>query len=186
MPSYKIQHRTRYTYAAPVIDCANQLMIYPLPDARLTVKSHTVSITQQPDVALFTDYFGNQVGVFSIIPPHSELVIDSLAEVETHAIQFPMDEATAAAQWQNLAGLRTEVEFMDFLKAAHSELEGEIRAALGGIVTFGAKPLKQALELSEYVHDNFHYQQGVTSIETPLEEIWRLRTGVCQDFTHLL
>ncbi|RZK12512.1 MAG: transglutaminase family protein, partial [Hymenobacter sp.] len=36
MPSYKIQHRTRYAYAASVIDCANQLMIYPLPDARLT------------------------------------------------------------------------------------------------------------------------------------------------------
>lgn len=186
MPSYKIQHRTRYTYAAPVIDCANQLMIYPLPDERLTVKSHVVSITQQPEVALFTDYFGNQVGVFSLIPPHSELVIDSLAEVETHAIQFPMDEAAADAQWASLAGLRTDVAYMDFLQPTPSELEGEIRQALGGVLTYGAKPLKQALELSEYVYDNFQYQQGVTSIETPLEEIWRGRAGVCQDFTHLL
>jgi hypothetical protein len=56
MPYYKIQHRTRYAYAAPVIDCANQLMIYPLHDERQAVKSHFVSITQQPDVALFTDY----------------------------------------------------------------------------------------------------------------------------------
>ncbi|MGI4734700.1 MAG: transglutaminase family protein [Janthinobacterium lividum] len=186
MPSYKIQHRTRYTYAAPVIDCANQLMIYPLPDDRLTVKGHTVSITQQPEVALFTDYFGNQVGVFSLIQPHTELVIDSLADVETHAIQFPMDEAPADAQWANLLGLRTDVAFMDFLKPTPSELESEIRQALGGILTYGAKPLKQSLELSEYVYDNFQYQQGVTSIETPLEEIWRGRAGVCQDFTHLL
>jgi transglutaminase-like putative cysteine protease len=186
MSTYKILHRTRYAYAAPVIDCANQLMVYPLPDHRLTVRSHAVSITGQPEVALFTDYFGNQVGVFSLIQPHAELLIESVAEVETHAIQFPMDEETAAAQWENLAALRTNVEFMDFLKVAHSELELEIRAALGGIVTFGAKPLKQALELSEYVHDNFQYQQGVTSIETPLEEIWRGRAGVCQDFTHLL
>jgi transglutaminase-like putative cysteine protease len=186
MSSYKIQHRTRYTYAAPVIDCANQLMIYPLPDARLTVKHHSVSISQQPEVALFTDYFGNQVGVFSIIQPHSELVIDSLAEVETHAIQFPMDEAAADAQWANLASLRTDVAFMDFLKHTPSELESEIRQALGSVLTYGAKPLKQALELSEYVYDNFQYQQGVTSIETPLEDIWRGRAGVCQDFTHLL
>ena len=186
MASYKIQHRTRYAYAAPVIDCANQLMIYPLPDERLTVKSHTVSITQQPEVALFTDYFGNQVGVFSLIQPHAELVIDSLAEVETHAIQFPMDEEAAEAQWTQLASLRTDVAFMDFLKAPPTEVEAELRAALGGIVTYGAKPLKQALELSEYVHDNVQYQQGVTSIETPLEAIWRLRAGVCQDFAHLL
>lgn len=186
MASYKIQHRTRYAYAAPVIDCANQLMIYPLPDARLTVKSHSVSISQQPEVALFTDYFGNQVGVFTLIQPHSELIIESLAEVETHAIQFPMDEADAATQWENLASLRTDVAFMDYLKLPHSELEPEIRAALGSVLTYGDKPLKQALQLSEYVHENFQYQQGVTSIETPIEETWRLRAGVCQDFTHLL
>jgi len=186
MSIYKILHRTRYAYAAPVIDCANQLMIYPLPDHRLTVRSHVVSITGQPEVALFTDYFGNQVGVFSLVQPHAELLIESVAEVETHAIQFPMDEETAAAQWESLAGLHLSVEFMDFLKAPHSELEPEIRQTLGGIVTAGAKPLKQALELSEYVHDNFQYQQGVTSIETPLEDIWRGRAGVCQDFTHLL
>ena len=137
MPSYKIQHRTRYTYAAPVIDCANQLMIYPLPDARLTVKSHVVTISQHPEVTVFTDYFGNQVGVFTLIQPHTELVIDSLAEVETHAIQFPMDEAPAAAQWDNLAGLRTDVAFMDFLKLPPTEVEAEIRAALGGIIAFG-------------------------------------------------
>jgi transglutaminase-like putative cysteine protease len=186
MPSYKIQHRTRYVYAAPVIDCANQLMIYPLPDERLLVKSHVVNISQHPEVGLFTDYFGNQVGVFSLVQPHTELVIESLAEVETRAIQFPMDEETAAAQWAHLASLRTDVAFMDFLKSPHSALESEIRAALGSVLTYGDKPLKQALQLSEYVYDNFSYRQGVTSIETPIEETWRLRAGVCQDFTLLL
>ena len=186
MASYKIQHRTRYAYAAPVIDCTNQLMIYPLADERLTVQRHTVSITGQPDVALFTDYFGNQVGVFSLIEPHAELVIESVAEVETHPILFPMDEEPAEAQWAYVAGLRTDPGYMDFLKLPPSELEAELRATLGGIVTPGAKPLKQALELSEYVHANFQYRQGVTSIETPLEDIWRGQAGVCQDFTHLL
>jgi transglutaminase-like putative cysteine protease len=186
MPYYKIQHRTRYAYAAPVIDCANQLMIYPLHDERQAVKSHFVIITQQPDVALFTDYFGNQVGVFTLIEPHSELVIDSVAEVETHAIQFPMDEETAEAQWAKLGELRTDIAFMDFLRLPPCEIESEIRQALSGIVTAGAKPLKQALELSEYVHDKFQYQQGVTTIETPVEAIWRLRAGVCQDFTLML
>jgi transglutaminase-like putative cysteine protease len=186
MPSYKIKHRTRYIYAAPVIDCANQLMIYPLPDERLTVKSHAVTISRHPDVASFTDYFGNQVGVFTLIEPHAELVIDSVAEVETHPIQFPMDEETAPTQWAQLTELRTDIAFMDFLKVPPCEIEAEIRQALSGIVTAGAKPLKHALELSEYVHDHFQYQQGVTTIETPVEDIWRLRAGVCQDFTLLL
>ncbi|MEJ7665916.1 MAG: transglutaminase family protein [Hymenobacter sp.] len=97
-----------------------------------------------------------------------------------------MDEETAEAQWAALAALHTDAAFMDFLRPAPSGLEAELRQALGGLVSAGAKPLKQALELSEYVHDNFQYQQGVTSVEAPLADIWRLRAGVCQDFAHLL
>ena len=48
------------------------------------------------------------------------------------------------------------------------------------------KPLKNALVLSEYVNANLAYEQGVTSVETPTEEIWQLKAGVCQDFAHLL
>jgi transglutaminase-like putative cysteine protease len=36
------------------------------------------------------------------------------------------------------------------------------------------------------VYNNFTYKQGVTNIETPMEEIWNLKTGVCQDFAHIL
>ena len=186
MPFYKIKHITRYAYAAPVIDCANQLMIYPLEDDRLTVKSHGVSITYNPDVAFFTDYFGNQVGVFTVISPHSELVIDSNLEVVTTPIQFPMDEASADDQWRNLASLRHDVAYMDFLTPEASALHQEIEDALRGIVDGNDKPLKNALVLSEYVYDNFGYQKGVTNVETPTDEIWRLRAGVCQDFAHML
>lgn len=186
MPFYKIKHITRYAYAAPVIDCANQLMIYPLEDDRLTVKSHGVSITYNPDVAFFTDYFGNQVGVFTVISPHSELVIDSNLEVVTTPIQFPMDEASADDQWRNLASLRHDVAYMDFLTPEASALHQEIEDTLRGIVDGNDKPLKNALVLSEYVYDNFGYQKGVTNVETPTDEIWRLRAGVCQDFAHML
>ena len=186
MPSYKIKHVTRYAYAAPVTDCTNKLMIYPLADERLEVKSQVVTITGNPDVAMFTDYFGNEVGVFSLVAPHTELRIESKADVVTHPIQFPMDEAPAAEQWQHLAGLAQDAAFIDFLHANNAALQAEIRPALAGVVDLAEKPLKNALVLSEYVNEHFQYEKGVTSIETPTEEIWRLRAGVCQDFAHLL
>jgi len=186
MPSYKIKHLTRYAYAAPVIDCANQLMIYPLEDDRLEVKSQTVAISANPETAFFTDYFGNQVGVFTVIKPHTELVIESNVEVVTTPILFPMDEEPAEQQWQHLADIRYDAAFMDFLDQHTSPLHEEIRAALKDVVNGDDKPLKNALVLSEYVYANLHYEQGVTSIETPTEEIWRLKAGVCQDFAHLL
>ena len=186
MPSYKIKHLTRYAYAAPVIDCANQLMIYPLEDDRLQVKSQTVTISASPEIAYFTDYFGNQVGVFTVIQPHSELVIESNLEVMTTPIQFPMDEESAEQQWQHLADIRHDVAFMDFLDPHTSPLHEQIQTALRDVINLNDKPLKNALVLSEYVNANLAYEQGVTSVETPTEEIWRLKAGVCQDFAHLL
>lgn len=36
------------------------------------------------------------------------------------------------------------------------------------------------------MYQNFKYIQGITSVQTTLDEIWKLRAGVCQDFAHIL
>ena len=43
-----------------------------------------------------------------------------------------------------------------------------------------------AQQLNEYVYQNFQYIKGNTSVKTTLNEIWKLRAGVCQDFAHIL
>jgi transglutaminase-like putative cysteine protease len=107
------------------------------------------------------------VGVFTVIKPHTELVIDSTLDVVITPIQFPMDEEPAEQQWQFLAEHRYEAEFMDFLDPHTSPLHQEIRAALYDVVNGHDKPLKNALALFEYVYANLPYEQGVTSVETP-------------------
>ena len=47
MPSYKIKHITRYSYSSPVIDCTNQIMLYPIIDAHLEVRNHEIKISAQ-------------------------------------------------------------------------------------------------------------------------------------------
>ncbi|HEY8929235.1 MAG TPA: transglutaminase family protein, partial [Mucilaginibacter sp.] len=47
-------------------------------------------------------------------------------------------------------------------------------------------PYHVALRFCQYVYDNFTYIKGVTSVETTLDEIWKLKAGVCQDFAHIL
>ncbi|MBX0291174.1 transglutaminase family protein [Hymenobacter sp. HSC-4F20] len=191
MPSYNIKHTTRYTYASEVIDCVNQIMLYPIEDDRLEVVHHDIaishdsSVTPDTPINIYTDYFGNKVGVFSVLQPHTVLVIESSKDVVTHPIQFPMDEQSAEEQWQHLQSLHHDPEFIDFLCEECSSSQ-DMRATLEQLVNRSEKPLKNALVLSEYVYDNFHYQQGVTNIETPAEEIWQMKAGVCQDFAHIL
>ena len=47
-------------------------------------------------------------------------------------------------------------------------------------------PYQVALRFCRYVYDNFKYIKGVTTVETKLDEIWKLKAGVCQDFAHIL
>lgn len=186
MPSYKIKHLTRYSYLSTVIDCVNQIMLYPIEDAHLKVKKHEIKISHNPEIEIFTDFFGNKVGVFSVIKPHTELLIELTADIITLPIFFPMDEASAADQWKNLQTIKTDALFMDFLSQELFPSSNEMRAALDGVVDYNEKPLKNALVLSEYVYSNYSYEKGVTSVETPIEEIWQFKKGVCQDFAHIL
>lgn len=186
MPSYKIKHLTRYSYLSTVIDCVNQIMLYPIENAQLKVKKHEIKISHNPDIEVFNDFFGNQVGVFSVIKPHTELLIESTAEITTNPIFFPMDEASAEDQWKNLQTLKTDAAFMDFLTQEAFPSLNEMKDEINRIIDFNEKPLKNALVLSEFVYDNFIYEKGVTSVETPMEEVWLLKKGVCQDFAHIL
>jgi transglutaminase-like putative cysteine protease len=41
-------------------------------------------------------------------------------------------------------------------------------------------------EFCAYVFEDFTYKKGITTVDTTLDEIWKLRSGVCQDFAHIL
>ncbi|HEV8084664.1 MAG TPA: transglutaminase family protein [Chitinophagaceae bacterium] len=186
MPDYKIKHITRYSYSYPVIDCTNQIMLYPIIDGLLEVRNHEIKISNDPDVETFIDYFENHVGVFSIVKPHTSLLIESVADVITKPINFPADDMNAREQWEILRNLKFHTSYIDFLKPELFASAAEVRNILSGIINEELTPLKNGILVSEYVYNNFNYQKGITNVETKTEEVWQLKAGVCQDFAHIL
>ena len=186
MTSYHIKHITRYRYASPVIDCANQLMLYPIQDAQQVLKKHELHISHKPDLEEFVDYFGNRVGIFSVIMPITELLIESDIEIEVAAVTLPGTIYSVQDQWEKLAELRDQYPYMDFMMLENFEHEEEINNVINKIVDRSLSPLDVAQALSKYVYENFEYRKGVTTVETAAEEIWKIRAGVCQDFAHIL
>lgn len=186
MPSYKIKHVTSYSYSSTVIDCTNQIMLYPIIDALLEVRNHEIKISHHPVVETFIDYFGNHIGVFSVIKPHTGLVIESVADVITKPIIYPADDINVTEQWQLLKSLKNHMAYMDFLIHEVFISYPEVKNILSNFISEERTPLQNAILLSEYVYNNFSYQKGITSVETRTEEVWQLKAGVCQDFAHIL
>jgi transglutaminase-like putative cysteine protease len=186
MADYHIKHITRYTYASTVIDCSNQIMLYPINDSLQIVKSHELKITNDPAIEVFTDFFENKIGVFSVVAPHNELTIQSDIVVSTTPVIAPVDDIAPAQQWEELSKMCGVFPYMDFMHREKFAADEEIQKLLSGIVDTKKTPLVNANVLSEYVYNNFEYKKGVTNIETKVDEILKLKAGVCQDFAHVL
>ena len=186
MADYHIKHITRYTYASTVIDCSNQIMLYPINDSLQIVKSHELKISNDPAIEIFTDFFENKIGVFSVVAPHNELTIQSDIVVSTTPVITPVDNIAPAQQWEELSKMCGIFPYMDFMHREKFAADEEIQKLLSGIVDIEKSPLVNANILSEYVYKNFEYKKGVTGIETKVDEILKLKAGVCQDFAHVL
>jgi transglutaminase-like putative cysteine protease len=186
MSKFKIQHTTRYLYEDAVRDSANQIMLYPIRDQYQDVLQHTIQVTGNPIIHIHTDYFGNQVGTFTFVHTHRELIIDSQLMVLTKTRALPEDKAPATEQWQELKNIRWSLEYADFLKQEELSTLPEIKAVVESQLSGNSTPFQAAKHFSEYIYRTFEYRKGITTVETTPDEIWKLKSGVCQDFAHIL
>jgi transglutaminase-like putative cysteine protease len=186
MSKFKIRHITRYSYEDMVRDSANQIMLYPITDAYQDVLQHTVVVTDNPMINIHVDYFGNRVGTFTNAHPHRELTIDSRLSVETKHRPLPTDEQPVSLQWEELNNLKHQIEIIDYTKQERFEAFPEVEKIINEERQHNSSPLDSAKHFSAYIYKTFAYQKGITTVESTLDEVWKLKSGVCQDFAHML
>lgn len=186
MPQFSIHHVTKYSYEVPVRDSANQIILFPIKDEYQAVLKQQLTITGDPAVDIYKDYYGNEVGSFTYAETHQELVIESRVEVVTKSRELPQDDMPKEEQWEQLQGLRYQAPFIDFLKQEPFAAVDEMKQLTHLEQVLDVSPFAAAQKLNEYVYEQFRYIKGVTNVETTCDEIWKLKAGVCQDFAHIL
>mgnify|MGYP006196536365 CR=1 FL=1 len=186
MATYKIKHITEYQYAESVYDSINQIMLYPIQDAFQKVKQTNIKITGNPEVDTFKDKFNNKLGIFSLLEPHQTLNISSCIEVEVSPVVEPKLSLSIQDQWEDLQKKDQDPLVKEFLVNEEFQAQAEIQTLVDSLCDLSLSPLENAKVFSAYIYNNFTYRQGVTSVESEVDEIWQLKAGVCQDFAHIL
>jgi transglutaminase-like putative cysteine protease len=186
MPNFKINHLTKYAYPQPVRDGANQIILFPIKDDYQSVVKQDLDITGQPVIDTYIDYYGNEVGSFTYSEPHTSLYINSTLIVNTKCRPLPLNDIFPAQQWEDLKRLSHRVPYIDFLRPEYFDKIAELREVIRAERSKDETPYQVALRFSRYVYQNFEYIKGITTIESTLDDIWRLKAGVCQDFAHIL
>ncbi len=186
MPKFTISHITSYKYDQLVYDSANQIMLYPIEDEWQEIVTQQIKVTGEPLIDVYTDYYGNKVGTFSNPEQHKELNIESTIIVNIKTKNMPKNSMFVAEQWENLKSLALQLPYINFLKQEHFTLKEEILKVVSPMFDLAISPIDTANYLCDYVYNNFQYVKGVTSVETTIDEILRIKSGVCQDFAHIL
>jgi transglutaminase-like putative cysteine protease len=184
MALFNIHHITKYEYDRPVKESVNEIKIYPFNSSAQHVLYHEINITGQPEIMVATDYWGNRTGMFNLMPSHTELVIESKLIVRSNPPEQDLkafNDGFEALQKE----IKKDLFLFELSRSERLELHDGIRAIAEEIKT--SKAVMLVIEAcSKYIFENFQYVKGITTIETTVEQILEIHSGVCQDFAHVM
>jgi len=185
MPVFNIHHITKYEYDRPVKESVNRIRIYPFVCNSQEALYHDLNITDQPDISVITDYWGNRNGLFNLMPSHKELTIESKLIVRTLGVSEAICNSI-----KSFNDLKDEVNenfsLLELSRIEEIDLKDTLAKMLKEFYEPGMSVSEAVEKCSNYIFNNFNYIKGITTIETTVEEILEHRSGVCQDFAHAM
>jgi transglutaminase-like putative cysteine protease len=187
---YRVRHRTTYRYAQDVSYSHHLVHLAPRDTSTQEVKEFTLSIL--PASAYRTrreDYFGNAAEWLALNEPHD--VIDIIAESQVAAFDPPARDARASDPWEEVrarleaaeAGTHDIVQYI--FDSALTNFTVDLPAYAGESFTPGRPLLAAAIDMMSRIHVDFRYDTTVTDASTPVDRVFEMRAGVCQDLAHV-
>ena len=188
---YRIVHITDYRYVDSVATSHHQLHLSPRDDERQACRRETLEVTPTPASRVDrVDYFGNRTTYFELQEPHRELTVESRCEVEL--LPVPPPPSSGGPAWEKVRDLVRQPIDAELLAACDmtyaspfARLSADVRAYAAPSFTPGRPLLDVVADLTHRIHADLTYDPEATVVSTPVDEVLRLRRGVCQDFAHL-
>lgn len=188
---YDVRHRTTYRYSQPVSISHHVLRLAPRRCDHQVLHASAIEVSPQPAVRSDSlDYFGNPVTYLTIQEQHEQLVIEARARIDVAAP--PPREPSQTTPWDRIFGQLERIQSPDGIAtlqfafdSPYTRTTTDLTAYARDSFTPGRPVLEAARDLTRRIHTDFRYDGTATDVSTPVDEVFRLRRGVCQDFAHL-
>jgi transglutaminase-like putative cysteine protease len=136
------------------------------------------------------DYFGNEEEWFAIEEAHTALEVVSQSRV---GVAPPTTlNSEDSLPWERVRTLLEDGTDADARDAIQYLFDSPLTASSGAIAEYAAESfpqhqpvLKGALDLMHRIHRDFRYDTTVTDASTPVNRVFEIRSGVCQDLAHV-
>jgi len=189
----EVIHETRYAYSAPVSLAHHLAHLQPLDDPAQRLLAFELQVDPTPDPLRHgADAAGNMQCHFSLARPHLTLAVRATSRVRVTARFAGLRPETSPPCHQLADRLRyvarspfdPAVEYA--MPSPHVPRLDALRAYGSASMRAGRPVAEAAIELMHRIHSDFEYESESTEIDTPLDQAFEQRRGVCQDFAHLM
>jgi transglutaminase-like putative cysteine protease len=186
---YQVDHFTRYHYGLPSWDAFGVLHLHPVNTRYQSISDFRIHVEPQCHFHEYRDVFDNNTHDYHLLQQHPQLTFNSRfnAEVSSQPRWKSEDHAVTYGDiWEIRNSQRS---FYDFSaptpKVQSKDLDWLERLDFHKPV-LNTPLLDYLLELNTHLHQYFTYQPGSTDVQTTALEAINLKSGVCQDYTHVL
>jgi transglutaminase-like putative cysteine protease len=187
---YDIRLHLHYDYAAAAGGGRHQVRVLP-PTIGGVQRVIAASLSFAPAASErsdFSDFFGNNVTSIAFREAHDALDIRMSARVSVSRPEPGLDVSP------DLGRLRQELAAVRSLAPAspHHFLAASAHAGIDAAITSYARDsiansaAGTAMALCNRIHRDFTYDGEATTVRTRASDAFKLKRGVCQDFSHIM
>ncbi len=188
---YKIHHQTIYEYESLVSYSQHVARLRPSLSPHQSQGSFELKVSPSPEsLSHSIDYFGNACSYFGLTTPHRELKIDSYSEVEVK--ESSSIDLDLSMPWEMVRDILRTSQLAPDLSASEFSFASPLCPILPELADYARQsfakevPILQASkDLTSRIFKDFKFDPKVTTVATPVSEVFAKRAGVCQDFSHL-
>ena len=189
---YTVRHRTTYRYLQDVAQSWHLSHLLLRDTGAQTVHESHVSLT--PDAAsraVRNDYFGNGCEWFFFDTVHN--LLEVVAESRVRVDPAPARAPEKSLAWEEVRALLANPDSDAARDAVQYIFDSPLSGFSGdGIAAYAlesftpGRPLLEAsIDLMHRIHKEFRYDTTVTDATTPVDKVFEIRAGVCQDLAHV-
>lgn len=177
----EIVHTTRLAYSTHVVEGVMDVRLGPRSDAHQRWQEYDLRATPPAAIRRYYDGFGNVAHLVTIARPHDQVELVARGVVETvldDPFKLPLSQPPPLGPSE-----RADYLMPSSIVPADPVLE---TMAAPYRPASPAETLEAVQGLMGLVYREFQYEQHVTTVATTVPEVLKGRTGVCQDFAHVL
>ncbi|WP_050521633.1 transglutaminase family protein [Pseudorhodobacter wandonensis] len=192
---YDIRLTLTHTYAQPAGNSRHLLRLLPQTLARQTVTVHQITAMPLPDTRHDRfDFFGTAVTALTHSDPHPDMSITMTCRVAM-AQPLPWNDRSVS-----LGNLQTQIRNCKDLSPASpvhflgpsyrlkpdSDIAAFAQSVTQNITGPETGVAQTIIRLGKALHDEMRFDAKATTVDTTAAQAFAQRSGVCQDFSHIM